>query len=145
MIVDLERNDLGRVCRPGTVAVDPLFDVVATPYCHQMVSTVSGRLRAGVTLCAVLDATWPCGSVTGAPKIAAMKAIEELEASPRGVYTGSLVIATPGEIDSSVLIRTAEYADGMVRWGTGGGITVDSDPGQEWLETMLKATPLLGG
>ena len=144
MIVDLERNDLGRVCLPGSVTADPLFGVVATPYCHQMVSIVSGRLCADATLGGLLEATFPCGSVTGAPKIAAMRAIAALEASPRGAYTGSLVIAIPGALDSSVLIRTAEYADGVVRWGTGGGITADSDPAEEWLETVLKASPFVG-
>jgi len=144
MIVDMERNDLGRVCRPGTVSVEGLFEVVATRYCHQMVSTVHGRLRGGVTLGDLLEAAFPCGSVTGAPKIAAMRAIADLESSPRGAYTGSLMVAMPGELDSSVLIRTAEYADGVVRWGTGGGITVDSDPEEEWSETMLKASPFLG-
>lgn len=144
MVVDLERNDLGRVCRFGTVEVDPLFDVVTTPYCHQMVSSVTGVLRDGTTIGDLLEAAFPCGSVTGAPKIAAMRIIAELEASPRGVYTGSLAVSAPGEFDSSVLIRTAEYEDGLVRWGTGGGITVDSDPDDEWLETVLKASPFLG-
>ena len=144
MIVDLERNDIGRVCRPGSVSADPLFQVIVTPYCHQMVSSVSGTLRAEASLGDLLTATFPCGSVTGAPKIAAMRAIARLEASPRGAYTGSLVVAVPGEVDSSVLIRTAEYAGDVVRWGTGGGITVDSDPAEEWLETLLKASPLLG-
>lgn len=144
MIVDLERNDLGRVCRPGTVTADPLFEVVATPYCHQMVSSVSGLLREDASLRELLASAFPCGSVTGAPKIAAMRKIEALEASPRGAYTGSLVVATPGDLDSSVLIRTAEYAGDVVRWGTGGGITVDSDPAEEWLETVLKAAPFLG-
>ncbi len=144
MIVDLERNDLGRVCEPGTIGVDPLFGVFATPYCHQMVSRVYGTLRLGASVGEVLQATFPCGSVTGAPKIAAMRKIAELEASPRSAYTGSLVVAVPGAIDSSVLIRTAEYAGGMVRWGAGGGITIDSDPAEEWLETLLKASPFLG-
>jgi para-aminobenzoate synthetase/4-amino-4-deoxychorismate lyase len=144
MIVDMERNDLGRVCRPGTVTVDPLCEVTATPYCHQMVSCVSGRLEERTPLGDVLAATFPCGSVTGAPKIAAMRAIAALETSPRSAYTGSLVVAVPGELDSSVLIRTAEYAEGVVRWGTGGGITADSDPAEEWMETLLKASPFLG-
>lgn len=144
MIVDLVRNDLGRVCRPGSVTVDPLFEVVTTPYCHQMVSSVTGCLQQSASLSAVLESTFPCGSVTGAPKIAAMKAISALEESPRGAYTGALVVAIPGELDSSVLIRTAEYSEGLVRWGTGGGITADSDAAEEWLETELKASPFLG-
>lgn len=144
MIVDLVRNDLGRVCRPGSVIVDPLFEVVTTPYCHQMVSSVTGRLRRSATLAEVFAAAFPCGSVTGAPKIAAMRIIGGLEKSPRASYTGSLVAAIPGQLDSSILIRTAEYSAGEVRWGTGGGITVDSDAAEEWLETELKASPFLG-
>jgi len=144
MIVDLERNDLGRVCAAGSIRVDPLFEIVTTTYCHQMVSTVSGLLREEVSIADLLDATFPCGSVTGAPKIAAMRTIERLETSPRGAYTGSLVVAVPGELDSSVLIRTAEYGDCGVIWGTGGGITVDSEPDDEWLETVLKASPFAG-
>jgi anthranilate synthase component 1 len=144
MIVDLERNDLGRVCQPGTVLVDPLFEVIATPYCHQMVSTVSGQMAPGATLGDLMVAAFPCGSVTGAPKLAAMRKIAALELSSRAAYTGALVVAVPGALDSSVLIRTAEYADGAVQWGTGAGITVDSDAGEEWLETILKASPFLG-
>ena len=144
MIVDLVRNDLGRVCRPGSVTVNPLFEVVTTPYCHQMVSSVTGRLQESASLSAVLESTFPCGSITGAPKIAAMKAISALEESSRAAYTGALVVAIPGEVDSSILIRTAEYSEGLVRWGTGGGITADSDAAEEWLETELKASPLLG-
>jgi len=109
-----------------------------------MVSRVAGDLRPGASLPDLLAAAFPCGSVTGAPKIAAMNVIASIELSARGAYTGSLVVATPGELDSSVLIRTAEYSHGVVRWGTGGGITVESDPAGEWLETVLKASPFLG-
>jgi para-aminobenzoate synthetase/4-amino-4-deoxychorismate lyase len=159
MIVDLERNDLGRVCMTGTVTVDPLFEVVTTPYCHQLVSRVKGELRPDAGMADLLAAAFPCGSVTGAPKIAAMQHIERLEPSPRGAYTGALVVAMPGRLDSSVLIRTAEMTDAWegadtgdgpggsswaVTWGTGGGITIDSDPAEEYMETLLKASPLLG-
>ncbi len=158
MIVDLERNDLGRVCVPGTVRVDPLYEVVPTPYCHQLVSTVKGELRRDVDFAEVLSATFPCGSVTGAPKIAAMRIIGEIETSPRGAYCGALLVAMPGMMDSSVLIRTLEYeprsslatpqeahaASRSVRWGTGGGITIESDPASEWLETLVKASPVSG-
>lgn len=145
MIVDLERNDLGRVCVPGSVGVSPLLEVRTTPYCHQMVSCVQGTVAAGIDSADLLAATFPCGSVTGAPKFAAMKAVAGLEGGPRGLYTGSLVVAVPGAIDSSVLIRTAELAeDGAVSWGTGGGVTIDSDPAEEWRETVLKAVPLTG-
>lgn len=145
MIVDLERNDLGRVCETGSVTVEPLFEVFATPYCHQLVSGVRGRLRADATIAELLEAAFPCGSVTGAPKIAAMRLIRELEVTPRGDYTGALAVAMPGRMDSSVLIRTLELDGTTARWGTGGGITIDSDPEAEWLEALLKARPVLGG
>jgi anthranilate/para-aminobenzoate synthase component I/branched-subunit amino acid aminotransferase/4-amino-4-deoxychorismate lyase len=150
MVVDLERNDIGRVCVPGSVRVEPLYEVETTSYCHQAVSRVFGRLRSDAGgVGDVLEATFPCGSVTGAPKIAAMRIAGELESGDRGVYTGSLMVAVPGEIDSSVLIRTAEVASGSqgiaLRYGTGCGITVDSDAQEEWKESVLKASPLLGG
>lgn len=144
MIVDLERNDLGRVCEAGSVSVEPLMEVFQTPYCHQMVSCVTGELRHDADFASLLAAAAPCGSVTGAPKIAAMRIIEQLEASPRGAYTGSLLVAMPGRLDSSVLIRTLEYRpDGSATWGTGCGITIDSDPAEEWREARLKASPVL--
>jgi para-aminobenzoate synthetase component 1 len=144
MVVDLERNDLGRVAKAGTVRVDPLFEVFATPYCHQLVSCVRATLRADVDVTAVLESAFPCGSVTGAPKRAAMVIAAELEDSPRGAYCGALLAAVPGEIDSSVLIRTAEGNGREVRWGTGCGITWDSDPAAEWAEAVLKTSPLVG-
>jgi para-aminobenzoate synthetase / 4-amino-4-deoxychorismate lyase len=144
MVVDLERNDLGRVCVPGSVRVDPLCAIESTAYCHQMVSSVRGLLRADATLGDVLEATFPCGSITGAPKVAAMRIAGQLEPTERGVYTGSLVVATPGEVDSAVLIRTAEQQGSDVRYGTGCGITVDSDAAEEWEESVLKISPLLG-
>ncbi|MDO8964096.1 MAG: bifunctional anthranilate synthase component I family protein/class IV aminotransferase, partial [Coriobacteriia bacterium] len=145
MIVDLERNDLGRVCEPGSIVADPLVELDTQPYCHQLVSVVSGCLRPGVGVGEILRATFPCGSVTGAPKIAAMRIAGELERSPRGAYTGALVVALPGALDSSVLIRTLEVDGDRVTYGTGGGITVESDPGEEWAETVLKTRPLVGG
>ncbi len=111
MVVDLERNDIGRVCVPGSVRVDPLYELETTSYCHQAVSSVRGLMRDDATLGDLLEATFPCGSVTGAPKIAAMRIAEELECGERGAYTGSLVVAMPGELDSSVLIRTAELRE----------------------------------
>ncbi len=145
MVVDMERNDLGRVCEPGSIDVDPLLEVFATPYCHQMASCVSGRMRSDAGFAELLEATFPCGSVTGAPKISAMRTIAQLESSPRRAYTGALLVATPGRLDSSVLIRTLEYrADGSAVWGTGCGITIDSDPAAEWEEALLKASPVLG-
>ncbi len=147
MVVDLERNDIGVVCSTGTVHVDPLYEVVGAPYCHQLVSTVRGTLRHGVTFAELLAATFPCGSVTGAPKRAAMRIIGELEESPRGAYCGALLVAIPGELDSSVLIRTLEgdsAEEGCARWGAGCGITHDSDAAAEYLELLLKASPVTG-
>lgn len=145
MIVDLERNDVGRVAMPGSVAVRPSRAVIPTPYCWQMVSGVRGLVAPEVSLAHVLEALFPCGSVTGAPKRAAMRFIGSLEATPRGAYCGSLVVARRGEIDSSVLIRTLEFGqDGVAAWGAGCGVTIDSDPGAEWRETVLKASPVLG-
>jgi branched-subunit amino acid aminotransferase/4-amino-4-deoxychorismate lyase len=144
MIVDLERNDLGRVCVAGSVRVEPLCSVESTAYCHQSVSRVSGLLRPDCGIAEVLSATFPSGSVTGAPKIAAMRIIESLEKSPRGAYTGSLLVAVPGSLDSSVLIRTLEGQGRNVWYGTGCGITVDSEPVAEWAESVLKTSPLLG-
>lgn len=144
MVVDLERNDLGRVCEAGSVEVEPLMAVFPTPYCHQMVSRVCGEMCEDASFADLLASAFPCGSVTGAPKIAAMRLIESLEASPRGAYTGALLVATPGRLDSSVLIRTLEYRpDGSAVWGTGCGITVESDPTAEWHEARLKASPVL--
>lgn len=147
MVVDMERNDLGVCCVPGSVHVDPLYEVVGTPYCHQLVSTVRGTLRPDATFGELLSATFPCGSVTGAPKRAAMRIIDELEATPRGAYCGALLVAVAGELDSSVLIRTLEsVADspGAARWGAGCGITHDSDAAAEHLEMLLKAAPVTG-
>lgn len=147
MIVDLERNDLGRVCVPGSVHVDPLYEVLTTPYCHQLVSSVRGTLRPDASFAELLRATFPCGSVTGAPKRAAIRIASELEASPRGAYCGALLVAVPGELDSSVLIRTLEGVagePGRARYGSGGGVTHDSDPATEHLEALLKACLVTG-
>jgi anthranilate/para-aminobenzoate synthase component I len=144
MVVDLERNDLGRVSRTGSVSVDPLMDVAQTPYCHQMYSTVRGVVDGSQPVARLLEAAFPCGSVTGTPKIAAMGVIDSLELSPRGPYTGSLIAAVPGELDGSVLIRTLVDRGEDVEWGTGGGITIDSDAFEEWRETLLKSRPVLG-
>lgn len=147
MVVDLERNDLGAVCIPGSVRVEPLYEVVTTPYCHQLVSTVLGTLRPETTFAELLESTFPCGSVTGAPKRAAMRIARELEASPRGAYCGALLVAIPGQLDSAVLIRTLEgvaESPHRARWGTGAGITFDSISAAEQLEVLLKTAPVTG-
>ncbi len=147
MVVDLERNDLGVVCAPGTVHVDPLYEITTTPYCHQLVSLVRGTMRRDADVSELLSALFPCGSVTGAPKVAAKRIIRELERSARAAYCGALLVAVPGEIDSAVLIRTLEgdvSAPGQAHWGAGCGITHDSDSRAEYLEMLLKASPVTG-
>ncbi|TDB39770.1 MAG: anthranilate synthase component I family protein [Actinobacteria bacterium] len=145
MVVDLIRNDIGRISAPGTVRVHPFMHVETTPYCHQLVSGVHGVVRGGASLAEVLASIFPCGSITGAPKLAAMRIADELEPSPRGAYCGTLIVAIHGHIDASVLIRTLEWTSpDRAQWGTGCGITYDSDPTTEWSELQLKAQPVLG-
>jgi para-aminobenzoate synthetase component 1 len=151
MIVDLMRNDLSGVCEPGTVSVDELCAVEAHPGLVHLVSTVSGRLRADVGWREVFAATYPPGSVSGAPKSSALTAIGDLETAPRGPYCGAVgwVDADAREADLAVGIRTfwAEHDESGARWlrfGTGAGITWHSDPEGEWAETELKAARLIG-
>ncbi|MES1165442.1 MAG: anthranilate synthase component I family protein [Verrucomicrobiota bacterium] len=140
MIVDLERNDLGRVCRPGTVAVATLARVVSLPTLHHLESTVRGVLRPGVGLAALMQATFPGGSITGAPKRRAMQIIDELESGPRGVYTGATGwLGAAGDLDLAVAIRTATMRDGRLDLSVGGGIVIDSTPEGELAETEVKA------
>jgi para-aminobenzoate synthetase component 1 len=145
MIVDLVRNDLGRVCEYGSVTVPALCAVEHHPGLVHLVSTVRGRLRQDVGWPEMLAATFPPGSVTGAPKLAAMAIIERLEPVARGPYCGAIgwVDADAGAGDLNVAIRTFWFADGEVHLGTGGAITWDSDPAGEWAETELKARRLL--
>jgi para-aminobenzoate synthetase component 1 len=145
MIVDLVRNDLGRVCEWGSVTVPALCAVEEHPGLVHLVSTVTGRLRAGVGWAELIAATFPPGSVTGAPKLAALDVIERLEPVDRGVYCGAVgwVDADRRRGDLNVAIRTFWIEDGHLHLGTGGGITWDSTPGGEWAETELKARHLL--
>jgi para-aminobenzoate synthetase component 1 len=150
MIVDLVRNDLGRVCDFGSVCVPALLAVEHHPGLVHLVSTVAGELSDGVGWPELLAATFPPGSITGAPKLAAMDVIRRLEPVPRGVYCGGVgwVDADRGIGELNVAIRTFwidPTADPgpVLRFGTGGGITHDSDPSGEWAETVLKARTLL--
>ena len=145
MIVDLVRNDLGRVCEYGTISVPALCEIEHHPGLVHLVSTVRGRLRPDVGWAGLLAATFPPGSVTGAPKLAALDAIARLEPVPRGPYCGAVgwVDATARQGDLNVAIRTFWFADGGVHLGTGGAVTWDSDPDGEWDETELKARRLL--
>ena len=144
MIVDLMRNDLSRVSVPGTVAVEELLGLEPHPGVWHLVSTVTGQLEAGTTMSGLLDAVFPPGSVTGAPKRAACRAISELEPEPRGAYTGSLGLVSPcAGAEFNVLIRGFEVVGGRIQLGVGGGITVDSVPIREWYECVHKAAPLI--
>jgi para-aminobenzoate synthetase component I len=144
MVVDLERNDLGRVCVPGSVAVPQLTAVERHPTVWHLVSTVTGELRAGLGYGALLRATFPCGSITGAPKVSAMSIIERLEPVRRGWYCGAIGFLSPGAARLSVAIRTATVGrDGTVSYGAGGGIVADSDPAAEHAESLDKAAAFL--
>jgi len=143
MIVDLERNDLGRVCRTGSVRVTRFAELLTLRTVHHLVSTVSGDLRTGVTAGALLRATFPGGSITGAPKIRAMEIIDELERGPRGLYTGALGwIDASGDLDLNVAIRTATVTADTVSYHAGSGIVADSQPEREHAECLLKARAL---
>ena len=144
MIVDLLRNDLGRVCSPGTVRVPKLFDLENYATVHHLVSTVTGRLAPGEDAASLLRACFPGGSITGAPKIRAMEIIEELEPQRRGVYCGSLgYLGFDGGMDTNIAIRTLVHSAGTVRFWAGGGIVHDSNVDEEYQEIFDKAAPLL--
>lgn len=149
MIVDLLRNDLGRVCEFGSVVVEKLCDVQEHPTLFHLVSTVSGKLRTDVTFSDILRSLFPCGSITGAPKISTMRIIREIEGSPRGLSMGAIGYRIPssfglGEsIDLSVAIRTMVVRGDTAEFNVGGGIVSDSDPAAEFLETETKAKVLM--
>jgi para-aminobenzoate synthetase component 1 len=145
MIVDLVRNDLGRVAVTGSVSVPDLLRVEEHPGLVHLVSTVSARLRPGCGWADMLAATTPPGSVSGAPKSSALQLIAELEPAPRGVYCGAVgwVDADRARGELAVAIRTYEWRDGRLHLGTGAGITWGSDPVREWEETELKVARLL--
>ena len=144
MIVDLMRNDLSRVCLPGTVAVQELLTIQPHPGVWHLVSAIRGELTPHTTTAQVLTAAFPPGSVTGAPKISAQQGIAELETESRGAYTGSIGLVSPlAGADFNVVIRTFELHDGRAELGVGGGITVDSVPIREWYECLQKAAPLI--
>jgi len=144
MIVDLERNDLGRVCEPGSVAVGSFASVQSYPTLHHLVSEVHGRLRRGASLREILRATFPGGSITGAPKIRAMEIIDELEPVRRGFYTGAIGFVDAGGTGMfNIAIRTAIAGAGRLTYHAGGAIVADSDPDAEYEETLLKARAFL--
>jgi anthranilate synthase component 1 len=144
MLIDLERNDLGRVSEPGSVRVDELMSIESYAHVHHIVSNVSGKLRADVTPIGALRAVFPGGTITGVPKFRCMQIIAELEGTGRGAYTGSLgFLGRDGSLDMNILIRTLSVVGRRVELRAGGGIVADSDPQRELEETRAKARGML--
>lgn len=144
MLIDLERNDLGRVCEPGSVRASELMTVESYSHVHHIVSEVQGRLRPDISPGAVIAAVFPGGTITGCPKVRCMEIIGELEASPRGAYTGSMgYINHSGNMDLNILIRTMVRSGSSITLRAGSGIVADSDPQRELEETRHKARGLL--
>lgn len=149
MIVDLLRNDLGRVCEFGSVEVESLCQIEEHPSLFHLVSTIHGNLRSDLKFSDILRALFPCGSITGAPKLSTMRIIDRLEQTPRGLSMGAIGYYIPasfglGEtIDLSVAIRTMVIRDQSASFNVGGGIVIDSDPAKEWDETVTKSRALL--
>ena len=144
MLIDLERNDLGRVCTPGSVEVDELMSVESYAHVHHIVSNVRGKLRAEATLGEVIAAVFPGGTITGCPKVRCMQVIAELEGIGRGAYTGAMGwLNCDGDMDLNILIRSAEVEGAELRFRTGAGIVIDSDPQRELEETRAKARGML--
>jgi anthranilate synthase component 1 len=144
MLIDLERNDLGRICHAGTVEVNEFMVTESYPHLHHIVSNVRGVLRDDVTPGATLRAVFPGGTITGCPKYRCMQIIGELEREPRGAYTGSVgYLNTDGDLDFNILIRTATLAGATLRFRAGAGIVADSDWQRELAETRTKAEGLL--
>jgi len=144
MIVDLERNDIGRVCRYGTVRVTELAILETYPTVFHLTSTVEGRLREGKSCIDLLKATFPGGSITGAPKVRAMEIIDELEPTCRSVYTGSMgYLGFNGDMDLNIVIRTIIVKDGRAYFQVGGAIVYDSEPEAEYIETLDKGQALI--
>ena len=143
MLIDLGRNDVGRIAEPGTVAVGEQFGIERYSHVMHIVSEVTGQLKPGLTCADVLRATFPAGTVSGAPKIRALELIGELEPMKRNVYAGAIgYIGWHGDADTAIAIRTAVIQDGRLHVQAGAGIVHDSDPVKEWEETMNKGRAL---
>ncbi|MDD5065150.1 MAG: aminodeoxychorismate synthase component I [Phycisphaerae bacterium] len=146
MIIDLERNDMARICEPGTRKVIQPRTIETYPTVFHAVATVAGQLRKEITFCDILKAMFPGGSITGAPKIRSMEIIDETEPTARGIYTGSIgFLGIDGNTCLNIAIRTIIIRDCKAFAQTGGGIVADSDPQAEWAETITKARALLAG
>jgi anthranilate synthase component 1 len=144
MLVDLGRNDLGRICQAGTVEVDEFMTIESYAHVHHIVSNVRGALRPDVTAGQAIAAVFPGGTITGCPKVRCMQLLAELEPEPREAYTGSMgYLGLDGSLDLNILIRTFVVADGRAHFRTGGGIVADSRPQAELAETRAKARGLL--
>jgi hypothetical protein len=150
MVVDLARNDLGRICTPGSVVVSDFGRVEVHPAVHHLVSTIEGQLRPAVSFWNILQATWPAASITGCPKVAVTRVLSRMEPGPRGVYTGSIGVLYPnGDFQLNVAIRTVALTSDsgggtLMVMGSGGAIVADSHPEQEWQECLMKVVPLFG-
>jgi para-aminobenzoate synthetase component 1 len=145
MVVDLVRNDLSKVCKPGTVQVNELFGIYTFPQVFQMISTVAGEIAQNTTFTDIIKATFPMGSMTGAPKKKVMELIHHYEKSARGIFSGAVGYITPGgDFDFNVVIRSLMYNSdtNYLSYQVGSGITIYSDPEQEWEECLLKAAAI---
>jgi anthranilate synthase component 1 len=144
MLLDLERNDLGRVCEYGSVKVDEVMSIESYAFVHHIVSNISGKLKKNTTFADIITALFPGGTITGCPKIRSMQIIAELEQQPRDAYTGSLgYISNCGKMDFNILIRTIIKQNDDISISAGAGIVYDSDPEKETLETEHKAIGML--
>jgi para-aminobenzoate synthetase component 1 len=144
MIADLERNDLGKICEPGSISVEELYRLETFANVHHLVSVVKGELKAGIEFNELMDATFPSGSVTGAPKKRAMEILDKVEGTSRGPYTGAMgYLGLDGSISLNVVIRTLVLSQGLCHLGVGSGIVADSDPESEYDECVAKAKGML--
>ncbi len=142
MVVDLVRNDLAKVCKEGTVKVDELYGIYSFPQVHQMISTVSGKLKENISFTDIIKATFPMGSMTGAPKRSVMQLIEKYEKTKRGIFSGAMGYINPEvDFDFNVVIRSIMYNSSTksLSFQAGSGITFYSDAEKEWEECLLKA------